>query len=94
MLKYREYTHHIDFRDIEKALSMAANFNFWIDVWPLFLGLFEIFKGILLYPFPASRRSLQGEVALITGANGGVGWQTARTLALQGCQVYIPLFIE
>ena len=71
MLKYREYTHHIDFRDIEKALSMAANFNFWIDVWPLFLGLFEVFKGILLYPFPASRRSLQGEVALITGAGSG-----------------------
>ena len=35
----------------------------------------------------AHGRDLTGQVALITGANSGVGWQTARTLALQGCQV-------
>jgi len=66
---------------------MAANFSFWIDVWPLFLGLFEIFKGILLYPFPATRRSLQGEVALITGAGSGLGRGMAYLLAKKGCVV-------
>ena len=71
MLKYRVNQTGIDFRDIEKSLLMANNFNFWIDVWPLFVGLYEIFKGILLYPFPKSRRSLEGEVALITGAGSG-----------------------
>ena len=50
---------------------MANNFNFWIDVWPLFVGLYEILKGILTYPLPKSRRSLEGEVALITGAGSG-----------------------
>ena len=35
----------------------------------------------------AHGRDLTGQVALVTGANSGVGWQTARTLALQGCQV-------
>jgi len=37
----------------------------------------------------AHGRDLTGQVALITGANSGVGWQTARTLALQGCQVVL-----
>ena len=41
----------------------------------------------------AHGRDLTGQVALITGANSGVGWQTARTLALQGCQVLtVPYF--
>ena len=35
----------------------------------------------------AHGRDLTGQVALVTGANSGVGWQTVRTLALQGCQV-------
>ena len=51
---------------------MANNFNFWIDVWPLFVGLYEILKGILTYPLPKSRRNLEGEVALITGAGSGL----------------------
>lgn len=32
-------------------------------------------------------RDLTGHVALVTGANSGVGLETARTLALQGCEV-------
>ena len=59
------------FRDLQRYLSMAQNFDFWIDVWPLFLGFFEILKGIVLFPFPKSRRDLNGEVALITGAGSG-----------------------
>lgn len=32
---------------------------------------------------------LTGKVALVTGANSGVGYEVARTLALQGCQVVL-----
>jgi len=32
-------------------------------------------------------RDLTGHVALVTGANSGVGFETTRTLALQGCEV-------
>ena len=42
----------------------------------------------------AHGRDLTGQVALITGASSGVGWQTARTLALQGCQVLTNMFLE
>lgn len=33
-------------------------------------------------------RDLNGKVAVITGANAGIGFETARSLALHGCQVY------
>lgn len=32
-------------------------------------------------------RSLAGQVALVTGASSGVGWELARQLALNGCKV-------
>src|SRR4051794_5933066 len=33
------------------------------------------------------RRSLAGQVALVTGASSGIGWELARQLALEGCKV-------
>lgn len=33
-------------------------------------------------------RDLTGKVAVITGANAGIGFETARSLALHGCTVY------
>ncbi len=32
-------------------------------------------------------RSLAGQVALVTGASSGIGWELARQLALEGCKV-------
>jgi len=64
-----------------------AGFNFWLDVWPLFVTIFEIMKSIILFPFPARRRNLDGEVALVTGAGSGLGRGTAYLLAERGCRV-------
>lgn len=33
-------------------------------------------------------RDLDGKVAVITGANCGIGFETARSLALHGCEIY------
>src|SRR4051794_20313445 len=32
-------------------------------------------------------RSLSGQVALVTGASSGIGWELARQLAVAGCRV-------
>lgn len=37
----------------------------------------------------ASECNLSGKVAIITGANNGIGYETARALALNGCHVYL-----
>lgn len=61
--------------------------DFAEDVWPLLVCIFEIVKAILLWPFPARRKSLNGEVALITGAGSGLGAGLAEKLAQKGCTV-------
>jgi NAD(P)-dependent dehydrogenase (short-subunit alcohol dehydrogenase family) len=38
---------------------------------------------------PQEFGSLDGKVAIITGGNGGIGFETAMSLATQGCEVYI-----
>jgi len=55
------------------------------DVAPLLIGLFEVIKSILLWPFPKSRKNLKGEVALVTGAGSGLGAGVAKLLAKKGC---------
>ena len=45
------------------------------------MALYEVVKAFILFPFPKSRRSLEGEVALVTGAGSGLGRGTAYLLA-------------
>lgn len=39
-------------------------------------------------------RDFSGKVAVITGANCGIGFETARTLALHGCEIYFACRTE
>lgn len=38
---------------------------------------------------PFVKNSLHGKVAVITGGNGGIGFETAKGMALRGCRVFI-----
>lgn len=55
------------------------------DFLPLLVGLWELFKAIIFFPFPKTRKSLNGEVVLITGAGSGLGAGVAKLLARKGC---------
>jgi len=61
--------------------------GFSSDVLPILLALWEVVKSILLFPFPKSKKDLNGEVVLITGAGSGLGAGIAKLMAKKGCKI-------
>merc|ERR1719397_2369921 len=55
------------------------------DFLPLFVVIFQIIKSVILWPFPKSKKDLNGEVVCITGAGSGIGALIAKKLADKGC---------
>ncbi|CBY07673.1 unnamed protein product [Oikopleura dioica] len=61
--------------------------SFKNDLKPLILCFYEIFKSILLFPIPKTRKLLKGEVAVVTGAGSGLGAGVSKQLAAKGVTV-------
>ncbi|CBY07137.1 unnamed protein product [Oikopleura dioica] len=65
----------------------SAAMGFTEDFLPLIVVIFQIIQSIILWPFPKSKKDLNGEVVCITGAGSGIGALMAKKLADLGCVI-------
>eukprot|EP00668_Euglena_longa_P001173 GGOE01001395.1.p1 GENE.GGOE01001395.1~~GGOE01001395.1.p1 ORF type:complete len:338 (-),score=82.98 GGOE01001395.1:321-1334(-) len=68
---------------------MVDAFARFILLWSVLVGVFAVALRLYLGPGWSAKDmgDLSGKVALVTGANSGLGLQTARLLARSGCRV-------